>query len=68
MQLQTLMTILVITLVHGIEAELTLNFGTYASEISWAFVTSDGEPIVQGGGYGNDDNNTSPSFDLCLQA
>ena len=53
----------------GIEVELSLNFGTWASEISWAFVNAEGLPIVQGGDYDNAlDNNTSPSFDLCLQA
>ena len=51
----------------GIEVELSLYFGTYATEISWAFVTSDGVPLVQGGDYVSDDNYTSPSFDLCLQ-
>ena len=51
----------------GIEVELSLYFGTYATEISWAFVTSDGQPLVQGGDYGSDQNYTSRSFDLCLQ-
>ncbi|MDA8895630.1 hypothetical protein N9I98_04630 [Flavobacteriales bacterium] len=58
---------------YGIEAELSLYFGTYASEISWAFVTSEGIPIVEGGDYVGTstpnfaDNGTTRSFDLCLQ-